>query len=171
MPCLSLMPLIKGFFNFHCLTRNYTLAIGYSYFQICQAELSLSLYSSFHLMKSCTLFRISILDDSSPGHPVCLNTQHVIFVVSLVGLSWSHVSICAAYSGWEIVIISYGLYLHDCLFNFLLSSLSLSSLSQPISPSYIFFFSLQYLYPVSSSGHLAVIYTHMYTRICKITYM
>lgn len=81
------MPLIKVFFNFHCLTRNYTAAVGYSYFQIRQAELSLSLYSPFHLMRSCTLFRISILDDSSPGHPVGLNTQRVIFVVSLVGLS------------------------------------------------------------------------------------
>lgn len=118
MPCLSLMALIEVFSNFHCLTRNYTLAVGYSYFQICHAELSLSLYSLFHLMKSFTLFRISVLDDSLPGHPVCLNTQHVIFVVSHVRLSWSHVSICISYSGWEIVVVSYDLYLRDCLLNF-----------------------------------------------------
>lgn len=170
MPCLSLMALIEVFSNFHCLTRNYTLAVGYSYFQIRHAELSLPLYSPFHLMKSFTLLRISVLDDSLPGHPVCLNTQHVIFVVSHVRLSWSHVSICISYSGWEIVVVSYDLYLRDCLLNFLLSSLSLSSPSQPMSSPYIFFFSLQYLYPVCSSGLLAVIYTHMYTHICKINF-
>lgn len=77
LPCLSLMPWINVFFNiFLLLDRNYTLAVGYSFFPISPGVLNL------YLPKSFPLFRT--------GHSVRMRSQHVMYVSVSCQFSASH---------------------------------------------------------------------------------